>query len=122
MSNELNQYIEDLENQKTGNRKMVEIGQRLEALCKNQDFRSLILEFWMKDETARYAQLSQDPAMSPEIQKDCIQMAAASGHFKRWVEAIRQQAAVAKQSIAEVDEELDRLRSEPEEDNGTQAD
>jgi len=123
MSTDINEYVEELEAQKAGNQKMVEIGERLERLCKNQDFKSLVLEFWMKDETARYAQLSQDPALAPEIQKDCIQMAAASGHFKRWVEAIRQQAQVAKNSIHEMDAELDRVRAggEVEEDDDTSA-
>lgn len=116
MSNDNAQYIEDLEFQKAGNQKMVATGERLERLCKNQDFRDLVLQFWMVDETARYAQLSQDPNMSPEIQKDCVQMAAASGHFKRWVEVIRQQCVVAKNSVAEMDAELDRLRNEDDGD------
>lgn len=114
MSTEMTQYVEDLEAQKVGNQKMIDVGVRLERLCKDSDFRSLILEFWMKDETARYAQLSQDPTLSVDIQKDCMQMAAASGHFKRWVDAIRQQAQVAKDAYREANEELDRLRAEPE--------
>lgn len=118
MSNDNAQYIEELEAQKAGHQKAVEVGQRLERLCKDQDFRALVLQYWMVDEAARYASLSQDPALSmdpvqkEQIQRDCINMAAAPGHFKRWVEVQRQMAQTAANSIAEVDAELDRVRSE----------
>lgn len=113
MSTELDQYHEDLENQKAGNQKMVAIGERLDRLVKNADFREIVLQFWMVDEAARYAQLSQDPALAEENQKDCINMAAAAGHFKRWMHAINTQVNVARDGIIAVDAELDRLRSDP---------
>lgn len=110
MSTQREQYIQDLEAQKEGMKFSVEIGERLDRLLKNHDFKAVVLDLWLVKEAARYAQLSQDPGLDEPTQKDSANMAAAAGHFKRWLSVTQMQARVAAESLAATEAELDRAR------------
>lgn len=80
--------IAALEDQLEGTRATVERREAVLRLFKNRDFRSVILESFCKEECARYAQESADPAISPENRADALAMAQAAGHLRRFLQLI----------------------------------
>ena len=63
MTTEVNTQSErnQLETQLEGNKKLIVLRDAIVNLQKNRDFRKLILEKFLVEDCARYAQLSADP-------------------------------------------------------------
>lgn len=108
MTTPLNSLLELQEN----NEQKIALNARLERLQANADFRELVLKLWMVDDCARYAQLSQAPQLTPEQREDSLNMAAAAGHFKRWMAVKFQEAQVALNMRNDLSSEIDELRAE----------
>lgn len=104
--------LDDLLAHKKGVMEAIDVANKLARLQQNPDFKAVVLDLWMVKECARYAQQAENPALQPEAQQDCARMAAAPGHFKRWMEVVSQISQVAKNSLDELDNEIDSMRAE----------
>jgi len=102
---EIEKHIEKL--RETAARK--ELALKLE---KNRDFRKLILEEFCTNECANYAQLSADPNMSAESRADCLGLAQAAGHLRRWLSVCIQMGTRAEDDIKRAETELEEARRE----------
>lgn len=111
MSSESSVTLADLMAQRQGTLQAVELAQRLERLQQNPDFKAVVLKHWMVDECSRYAQVSEDPALTPEQRADSARMAAAAGHFKRWMAVTAMIAGNAKSSLDELDAAIADMRA-----------
>jgi len=85
-----------------------------ERLFKNPDFRALIVDGFCRDDAARFVQESGDPALSekPGAREDCLAMAQASGHLKRYLAMQIQMGSTAERNISELENALTEARLE----------
>lgn len=83
-------------------------------LSNNREFRKLILEEFCEKECARYAQNSGNPALDEASRKDCLSMAQAAGHLKRWLSVQVQMGDQAEREIMDIDVALEEARLEEE--------
>lgn len=81
-------------------------------LTQNPDFRKLINDDYLVKEAARMVQLSSDPNMTAEQRADCLGMAQATGHFKRFLSATLQMGFVAERDLPALEAELAEMRAE----------
>lgn len=101
-----------LEQQLSDAKKLVEQRQLALKLSRNRDFRKLILEEFCEKECARYAQNSSSPALSAEERADCLGIAQAAGHLKRWLSVQVQMGAHAERDMPNIEEALVEARLE----------
>lgn len=81
-------------------------------LSKNHEFRKLILDIFCKEECARYAQASADPALPANERADSLAMAQAAGHLKRFLQVTITMGNVADRDIKDVEAMLQEARAE----------
>jgi hypothetical protein len=106
--------VNQLEQQLKQAKLLVERRVKALRLAENRDFRELVLEGFCRDDAARFAQQIGDPALDKKQQEDAASMAAASGHFLRYMRVITQQGDVAEREVLEVEEMLEEARAEGE--------
>jgi hypothetical protein len=104
--------VEQLENQRVGFQKALELRAAVQRLTQNSDFRKVISENFMLHECARYAQISADPAIPEKNQKDALAIAQASGHLKRYLSVLIQMGNAAEDQIGQLDDQLEEARAE----------
>lgn len=104
--------VEQLEQQKEDMKPMAERRKMALRLAQNPDFRKLIMEYYCRDEAARYVQTSCEPNLRPEERADALNMAQATGHFKRFMSLCIQMGARAEQTLRDIDQALDEARAE----------
>lgn len=104
--------IADLQEQRALLEQLQERRNMALKLSRNPEFKKLILQEFCVEECAKYAQLSADPALTPAQQADCLGIAQASGHLRRWLQVISQMAAKAENDIVAIDSEIAELRAE----------
>lgn len=104
--------VEGLEDQLTQAKEMAKRGQAARKLAGNSDFRKLILEGFCKDDCARFAAQSGDPALDPQQRADALAMAQAGGHLKRFLSAQIQMGVTAANEIQDLETELEEARVE----------
>ena len=90
--------------------------EKIERLMRNRDFKELIVDGFMRDEAARLVGLSADPNLEAKDQHDCLSMAQAGGHLKRYVNVMIQQGHTAEREIPNIEAALEEMRSEGEDD------
>ncbi len=103
--------VVDLENQKDQFKKLVELRDIADKLCRNRDFKKLILEEYMVNEAARLVQVSGDPNLTKDQKEDALAMAQATGHLKRYLQVVTQMGNHAESQIPNIDDEIAELRS-----------
>jgi hypothetical protein len=81
-------------------------------LYNNTAFRKLIVDDYFTQEAARMVQLSADPNMDAAQRADCLAMAQATGHFKRYLSATMQMGFVAERDLPEYESQLAEMRAE----------
>ena len=101
-----------LEQQREGAKKLVEFRQMALRLSKNRDFKKLILEEFLTNEAARYVQNSANPALGAEERADCLAIAQASGHLKRWLSVQVQMGAKAESEMESLEDAIAEARLE----------
>ena len=79
-------------------------------LYSNPDFKKIVLDGFCLHDCARYAQESQDPALTPAQQADALNIAQAAGHFRRYMSIVVQLGNHAENQLASIDEVLQELR------------
>ena len=86
--------------------------EQAERLSKNSDFRALIIDGFCRDDAARFAQESGDPALTAEQREDALNMAQASGHLKRFLMYQIQMGGTAERNISELEDAIAEARAE----------
>lgn len=104
--------VAELEAQQDGMRELVERRQMALRLAQHPDFKRLILDGFCRDEAARYAEQSTNPALSPENRADALGLAQAPGFLKRFLSVTVQMGAHAERTLGDIDEVLAEARSE----------
>ena len=94
-------------------RKIVEIGQSLERLQSNRDFRKVVLEGYFEQEAIRLVHLKSDPAMqSADSQKSIVTMMDAIGALHQYFQTVFHKASIAKKAIVSDEEMRDEILAE----------
>lgn len=107
--------VKALEQQLTDAKAISEEGQRAQRLARNPDFRKLIIEGFMRDDAARFVQLSEDPALGENERQDALRMAQASGHLKRFLSMTIRMGQTAEGQISDIDDALVEAQAEEDE-------
>lgn len=95
----------------------LKLGESLERLMRNRDFKKVIQDGFLKDNAARSVKISTNIRMSLEQREAALATAQAAGYFEQYIESILQLHAKAKNEIKAIDEELLAIRNEDEEDS-----
>jgi hypothetical protein len=94
-------------------RKLVELGDALERLKSNRDFRTIVMEGYFEKEAIRLVQAKSNPALqSPEMQKSIITQIDSIGNLNMFFSTIIQQAAMARKSVEQDEAELEAIAGE----------
>jgi hypothetical protein len=110
MSNETIQAIEDNIKQA---RKIVEVGDALERLKNNRDFKKVMLEGYFEQEAIRLVHLKSDQnVQSAEMQKSIIAQIDAIGAVSQYLSTVLHKASIARKAIASDEEARDELLEE----------
>jgi hypothetical protein len=104
--------VQQLEQQLSNAQELIDRKNRALRLANNADFRVLFQEEYFLKEAARMVQLSGDPSLTAEQRADALAMAQATGHTKRYLSMIVQQATVAERDMPELEEALAEARLE----------
>lgn len=108
--------IEELELHRKKLKDSVAYAEDVRKLMGNSLFRKVILEDFCIQSAARYVQESCDPLLTAEQRADALALAQAGGHLKRWLDITLRMADTSESSILDVDAELEKLRSQPEDE------
>lgn len=104
--------VAQLEQQLVEAKELVERRQMAMRLAKNADFRKLIMDSYCGTEAARLVQLSADPVLSDREKADALNMAQATGHFKRFMSMAIQMGAHAEGDMTNLEESIAEARVE----------
>lgn len=104
--------VTGLEKQLSDAKVFVENREVAQRLYRNADFKKLILDGFCLKDCARYAQESQDPALTAAQQADALNMAQAAGHLRRYLSIQIQLGNHAEGQIQSIEEALVEVRSE----------
>lgn len=111
--------VSQLERQLDVAKHLIEQKTMAERLAGNRDFRKLILTGFCRDDAARFVQESGDPMLTFEQRNDCLAMAQASGHLKRFLSMQIQMGSTAERNVVELEEALVEARAEEVTDEAT---
>ena len=101
----LNDHRSDLQ-------KVKDRAKALERLNLNPDFKTIVIDGFLKEDAARFVQLSVDLELTDEQRKDALGTAQASGYFKKYLHYIGLMGRQADSQIDQVDRELETIRIE----------
>lgn len=104
--------VSELEQQKKDYTDLLERRKMAMRLSTNRDFKKLILEEFCVAECARYAQNSANPQLSADERADCLAIAQAAGHLRRFLSVVTQMGAHAERDMESLDRALDAARQE----------
>lgn len=110
--------IQDLELQMEDAKKLVDRRQAAIKLSMNPEFKKLCLDEYCVSEAARLVQQSSDPVLSDRERADALNMAQATGHFKRYMSMAIQMGYVAERDMPALEEALAEMRAEEDESAG----
>ena len=110
MSNATIQAIEDNIRQA---RKIVEVGEALERLRNNRDFKKVMLEGYFEQEAIRLVHLKSDQnVQSPDMQKSIIAQIDAIGAVSQYFGTVMHKASIARKAISSDEEARDEILEE----------
>lgn len=94
-------------------RKIVELGNALERLQANRDFKAIIKEGYLKAEAIRLVHAKANPALqSADSQRSIIQQMDAIGSLTQYFDTVFHKAALAEKAIAADEETRDEILAE----------
>ncbi len=109
MTSEIQQLEQNIQHSK----KAVELGNALERLLNNRDFKNIILKGYMEQEAVRLVHLKAAPAMdSPAKQTAIMRDIDAIGSFAGFLKEIQRQAELGRKDIAFSEETIEAIRAE----------
>lgn len=103
--------IEQLEIQLAGSKEQVELRNAAQRLWDNRDFKKVILQQFMEKECARYAQQGGNPALPLAEREDCLNIAMAAGHLKRFLSVLVQMGNAAENQLTDIENAIDAERA-----------
>lgn len=106
---EIEQSIEVLKNQ-------IALKDQVLKLERNRDFRAVILEGFCTKEAAKYIQTAGDPNLGKTEREDSLNLALASGHVLRFLNAVKAMGNAAEGRLPRYESELEVARAEEVED------
>lgn len=106
--------VEQLEQHITRLKGAVDLRDAAIKLAGNREFRKLILDGFCGTEAARYVQESGDPALTPAQRQDALNIAQASGHFKRFLSVTIALGNQAANDVRSSEDQIDQLRADGE--------
>lgn len=101
-----------LEKQLEAGKKEIEKRAIALRLYENADFKKLIVDGFMTEECARYAQLSADPVLQPNERADALGLAQAAGHLKRFLSVVVTMGNAAEGRQIELENAIEEARQE----------
>ena len=104
--------IAQLEALKVDRRKDIDLRDQVLRLAQNPDFRAIFDKEFCEVEAGRLVRAAGDPNLPEKERNDCIQMALATGHVKRFLSTKVQMGNHAEQDLITIDEQLEELRAE----------
>jgi hypothetical protein len=94
-------------------RKLVELGDAMERLKGNKDFKTLVMEGYFEKEAIRLVQAKSNPSLqSPEMQKSILTQIDAIGNLNLYFSTVAQQAAIARKTIEQDEAVRDEILAE----------
>jgi hypothetical protein len=102
--------VNDLEQHKENLKRYVERRDALVKLLKNREFKQIISEGFMRDEVVRSVAMSGDPNFDAKQQADCLSMAQAGGHLKRYLNLSLAEGQRAQDALPELDSAIEEAR------------
>ena len=94
-------------------KKLVDVGDSLERLIGNRDFKKVVLEGYFEQEAIRLVHLMSDPNMQSSESKASIETQMNSiGSFKQYLGVLKHKASMADKSIVSDEQMRDELLSE----------
>ena len=110
MNNTAIQAIEDNIKQA---QKIVEVGEALERLKANRDFKKVVIEGYFEQEAIRLVHLKSDPSFqTPDMQKSINAQIDAIGAVSQYFSTVVQKASIARKAIASDEETRDEILEE----------
>jgi hypothetical protein len=104
--------VNQLEQQREANKIAIERRDIAIKLYSNREFKKLIVDGFLRDDCAQYAQLSQDPALGEREQLDALRLSQAAGHLRRFLSVTIAMGNRAENQNAEIEQALDEVRLE----------
>lgn len=94
-------------------RKLVDLGDALERLKSNRDFRTVVAEGYFEKEAIRLVQAKSNPGLqSPEMQKSILTQIDSIGNLNMFFTTLMQQADMARKTIAQDEATIEELAAE----------
>lgn len=112
MSEVTEHTIKEMEEFRDQQKALLERRQAVQKLKRNREFRKVILEDFMVAEAARYARESGDPALDEAARADCLAIAQAAGHLKRYLDVVERMGISAEREMGNIESSLDEYRAE----------
>jgi hypothetical protein len=106
--------VNQLEQQRRDNEEMIAKRDLALKLSTNREFKKLILDGFLVEDCARYAQLSADPSLNAEQRADALGLAQAAGHLKRYLSVVVQMGHRGEAENIKLDEAINEARLEEE--------
>lgn len=104
--------VAQLEQQLQDAKYLVERRDMALKLSGNREFRKLILDDYLVTEAARLIGGSGDPNLTVQQRADMVEMAKATGHFKRFLSVIVTMGNTAANELPHIEEALGEERAE----------
>lgn len=108
----MSQVVNQLEQQREDNNALIAKRDLALKLAGNREFKKLILDDFLVQDCARYAQLSADPSLNAEQRADSLGLAQAAGHLKRYLSVTVQMGNRAEAENLKLEEALQEARLE----------
>lgn len=109
----MDQQFEEIEVNIREARKMVELGNALQRLEKNRDFKRVFIEGYLREEAVRLVHLRGNPNMQTEdMQTAIIQQMDGINGILHYCNKLRHQSYLAEKAIEDGEGLLDELRNE----------
>ena len=81
-------------------RAQIQLGDALERLTNNKDFKTLVLDGYFRDEAVRLVHLKADPAFQkPDMQTSIVSQMDAIGSLSSYLRVIGQSADMGRRSV-----------------------
>lgn len=94
-------------------RKKVDLGESLERLKSNRDFKRLVLDGYFKSEAIRLVHLKSDPSMqTAERQAAILSDINAIGSFSQYLAVVTQMAGLASKAIVADEQTIEEISAE----------
>lgn len=108
----MDHQIEEVELSNQTAKKMIELGNALQRLEKNRDFKRLFVEGYLREEAIRLVHIRGDHNMQDEVsQKIITQLMDGITGLTHYCNRVRHEAHLAEKAVEENDRLLEELRA-----------